>query len=174
MDYRSSLSRAIGIVNRDKSAVEAVARDPKASLPGLVVVFSAGFLSTLPQGIEPAAGALIVAPVSFCIGIAVLFVTAKIFGGDGGYMELWRPHAYASILMMMGGVFRFVPGIGALLAGVAGIYLLIVSVIIVETTQHLRRGAAVGVVLTPYVAVLAALVIASGGSALGPFIYTIF
>ncbi len=91
---------------------------------------------------------LVVAPVAVFSGVFVLFLIARLFGGSGSYMTLWRPCSHAYLLNAVG-IAWFVPVLGLIVAVIATIYYLIVLVSIVQATQHISRVRAIAVAVIP-------------------------
>ena len=175
MSLGSDFSRALHILKLDAPAIDTVARDTRAFLPGLFIASFAAIIGSLPQGITPAIAAAIVAPVSlFCL-VAILFILAKLFKGQGTYMSIWRPASHACLIAAVGLV-GFIPAVGVVVAPVAVVYLLILWVAIVRTTQRLSTAVAAIVVLLSVLCnafVLLALLIVLAGSLVSvPFTYT--
>ncbi len=148
MDLFKSFESALGVLRRDTIAIVAVSQDHGALVPGLVFASLAGFLGTLPGGMPAALLMLVVAPVAVFPGVFVLFLIARLLGGSGSYMTLWRPCSYAYLLNAVG-IALFVPVLGLITAVIATIYYLIVLVSIVQVTQHISRGRAIAVAVIP-------------------------
>ncbi len=148
MDLFKSLESALGVLRRDTTAIVAVSQDRGALVPGLVFASLAGFLGTLPAGMPGALLMLVAAPVAVFPGVFVLFLMARLFGGSGSYMTLWRPCSHAYLINAVG-IALFVPVLGLVVAVAATIYYLIVLVSIVQATQHISRGRAIAVAIIP-------------------------
>ncbi|MHC4664640.1 MAG: DUF5989 family protein [Planctomycetota bacterium] len=176
MQLVNSFKQALDVLKLKTDTIEAVSLDPTALLPGLIILSLAGFLSNLPNSIRLAFAMLVGLPILSFIGVAILFVIAKIFKGRGNYMSLWRPMSHTSVLAWFVGPLGFVPVFGVAIGFVAIIYSFIVNIVILEATQKISRGAAIAVILIPFVPalIIGILIVITEGSALAPFIYTIF
>ncbi len=148
MDFFNSFESALGVLRRDTASIVAVSQDQGALVPGLLFASLAGFLSGLPRGMTGSLLMLVVAPVAVFSCVFVLFLIARLFGGSGSYMTLWRPCSHAYLLNAVG-IVLFVPVLGPIVAIIATIYFLIVLVSIVQVTQHISRGRAIAVAVIP-------------------------
>lgn len=148
MDLFKSFESALGVLRRDPTAIAAVSQDQGALVPGLFFASLAGFLGMLPGGMTGALLMLVVAPVAVFSGVFVLFLIARLLGGSGSYMTLWRPCSHAYLLNAVG-IALFVPALGLIVVVISSIYYLIVLVSIVQATQHISRGRAVAVAIIP-------------------------
>ncbi len=101
---------------------------------------------------NPAAaiGNIIVVPIAFFIGVGILFLFAKLFGGTGTFLQ--QAYAFALFEVPIRGVsalLSLVPYIGAPLGGLLGIYGIVLAVFAVSASQRLSTGKSVAVVLLP-------------------------
>ena len=99
--------------------------------------------------------AIISVPVAFFIGVAILFVVAKLFGGTGTFLE----QSYAMALFYVPiqavtAILGLVPFFGGLATFVLGIYEIILAVFAIAASQRLSTGRSVAVVLLPGVILL--------------------
>lgn len=91
-------------------------------------------------------------PLAFFIGVAILFVVAKLFGGTGTFLE----QSYAMMLyyvpiQAVTAVLGLLPFFGGLAAFVLGIYEIVLAVFAIAASQRLTTGKSVAVVLLPAV-----------------------
>jgi hypothetical protein len=120
---------------------------------------------TIPQGngttttIHIPAGAsfftIISVPLGFFIGVAILFVLAKIFSGTGTFLE----QSYAMALYFVPiqaviAILGLLPFFGGLAAIVLGIYEIVLAVFAIAASHRLSIGRSVAVVLLPAVILL--------------------
>ena len=181
MELERHLTEAIGVLRRDTTSILAVAGDTGALLPGLTFIALAAFLSNLPSGFFLAIVSLVGAPILSFLVVGIVFGLTRLFKGNGDYMSLWRPIAYSYLLGTVG-ILGYVPVLGVLVGLATSVYLLIVQVVIVETTQQIGRGKAIAVALIPalfwILIVMVFLVIFSffmtENSDVAPFIYELF
>ena len=149
MELERHLIEAIGVLRRDAASILAVAGDTGALLPGLTFIALGAFLSNLPSGFFLAVVSLMVAPILSFLMVGIMFVLTRWFNnGRGDYMSLWGPIAYSYLLGAVG-ILRYVPFLDVVVGLAISVYLLVVQVVIVETTQQIGRGKAIVVVLAP-------------------------
>lgn len=101
---------------------------------------------------------IITVPLAFFVGVAILFVIAKIFGGTGTFLA--QSYAMALFYVPIQGVIAIlglVPFFGGLTAFALGIYELILAVFAIAASQRLSTGRSVAVVLLPAVIVFLVL-----------------
>ena len=99
--------------------------------------------------------AIISVPLAFFIGVAILFVVAKLFGGTGTFLE----QSYAMALFYVPiqaviAILGLVPFFGGLATFVLGIYEIVLAVFAIAASQRLSTGRSVAVVLLPGVILL--------------------
>lgn len=95
---------------------------------------------------------IITVPLAFFVGVAILFVIAKIFGGTGTFLE--QSYAMALYYVPIQGVIALLgllPVLGGLAAFVLGIYEIVLAVFAIAASQRLTIGRSVAVVLLPAV-----------------------
>jgi hypothetical protein len=95
-------------------------------------------------------GAIIWVPIGFFIGMGILFVSAKIFGGAGSFLE----QAYAFMLFYvpingLGAVLGLIPILGGFAGFLLWIYSIVLAVFAMMASQRLPGGRAVAAVLLP-------------------------
>ena len=104
-------------------------------------------------------GALFFIPIGFFIGMAILFVLAKLFGGEGNF----ETHTYllATIFMPLSiitSAIGIVPVLGGCLALVISIYQLVLNYFAIKVAHNLSSGSAIAVVLIPIVVILGCII----------------
>jgi hypothetical protein len=95
-------------------------------------------------------GSIISVPIGFFIGVGILFVIAKIFGGTGSFLQ----QAYAFALFAVpinaaSAILGIVPFLGGLASLALGIYGIFLAVFAVSASQRLTTGKSAAVVLLP-------------------------
>jgi hypothetical protein len=100
-------------------------------------------------------GAIILVPLGFFIGMGILFVSAKIFGGTGSFLQ----QAYAFMLYYVpiegaAAILGLVPILGGLAGFALSIYGIVLAVFAMMASQRLEGGRAVAAVLLPFVLLL--------------------
>jgi hypothetical protein len=105
-------------------------------------------------------GAIIWVPLGFFIGMGILFVSAKIFGGSGSFLA----QSYAFMLYYvpingLGALLGLIPILGGFASFLLGIYSIVLAVFAMMASQRLQGGRAVAAVLLP-AAIVALLVCA--------------
>jgi hypothetical protein len=103
-------------------------------------------------------GAIVWVPLGFFIGMGILFVSAKIFGGAGTFLQ----QAYAFMLYYvpingLGAILGLVPILGGFAGFLLWIYSIVLAVFAMMASQRLSGGRAVAAVLLP-AAIVALLV----------------
>ncbi len=154
MGYVDYLKKGFEILKLDRKTISEVASDQEATKWGVVTVvltylilgFLFAFLLTaVTLGMGAIAGPflLVVYPIMGLVGLflgaGVVYLVAKLFGGQGTYMDLVRTFG----LISMANVVSFIPLVNFLV----GIWLLVVAVITISETQKLSVGKAVGVIV---------------------------
>ena len=103
-------------------------------------------------------GAIIWVPLGFFIGMGILFVSAKIFGGAGSFLQ----QAYSFMLFYvpingLGAILGLIPVLGGFASFLLWIYSIVLAVFAMMASQRLSGGRAVAAVLLP--AVIVALLV---------------
>jgi hypothetical protein len=99
-------------------------------------------------------GNIIWVPIAFFIGMGILFVSAKIFGGTGSFLE----QAYAFMLYTvpiqgLSAILGIIPFLGGLASFALSIYGIVLAVFAMMASQRLPGGRAVFAVLLPAIVV---------------------
>ena len=139
-----------------------------SAITGAIAALYTGQTVTFPRAdgtmttVHVPAGAswftIITVPLAFFVGVAILFVIAKIFGGTGTFLA--QSYAMALFYVPIQGVIAIlglVPFLGGLAAFVLGIYEIILAVFAIAASQRLSTGRSVAVVLLPAVIVFLVL-----------------
>ena len=94
-------------------------------------------------------------PLGFFIGVAILFLVAKIFGGTGTFLQ--QSYAMALFYVPIQAVtalLGLLPVLGGIASIALGIYEIILAVFAIAASQRLTAGKSVAVVLLPAAIVL--------------------
>lgn len=94
-------------------------------------------------------------PLGFFVGVAILFVIAKIFGGTGTFLQ--QSYAMALFYVPIQAVtalLGLLPVLGGIASIALGIYEIILAVFAIAASQRLSTGKSVAVVLLPAAIVL--------------------
>ncbi len=94
-------------------------------------------------------------PLGFFIGVAILFLVAKIFGGTGTFLQ--QSYAMALFYVPIQAVtalLGLLPVLGGIASIALGIYEIILAVFAIAASQRLTVGKSVAVVLLPAAIVL--------------------
>ncbi|MBI1865311.1 MAG: YIP1 family protein [Nitrospirae bacterium] len=143
MDIKAYIMRAIEIVKLNGDAAKEAAADEQGLVPGILVVAVGGLASGISSLLfHHSVSAIIVSPIvavvfSF-IGVGIVHLLASLFGGKGDYLSLYRAMSLANIVSWA----RIIPIIG----GLAGLWMIPMTVIILERVHELERGKAIAVV----------------------------
>jgi hypothetical protein len=100
-------------------------------------------------------GNIIGVPLAFFIGVGILFLVAKLFGGTGTFLQ--QAYAFALFSVPIQGVTAIVglvPVLGGLVGFALAIYSIFLAVFAVSASQRLSTGRSVAVVLLPAAIVL--------------------
>jgi len=141
IDY---VQKALEIIQLKTEQIDSTAKDEGAFIMGLVMIALAGVASAIGRFDLPG---LIFNPVLFVVfafiwtGLLHLLATL-LFKGEGDFMEFFRPTSHTYILYWV----MVVPFLGWALAPLAGIWSLVVSVLIIERIYGLDRAKAIATV----------------------------
>lgn len=136
-----------------------------SAITGAIAALYTSQIITVPQGngttttIHIPAGigwaTVITVPLGFFIGVAILFVIAKIFGGTGTFLEQSYAMAlYYVPIQAVTALLGLIPFLGGLASIVLGIYEIVLAVFAISASQRLSTGKSVAVVLLPAIILL--------------------
>lgn len=154
MKFGDYLRKGIEIAQLKKDAIQIVAGDKEALGPALGILAIGGVCAAI--GALSLLG-LIVMPIAMVVGMFIVvaimhFVATSFMGAKGGqFSALFAPLSCATIITWIG-IICIIPFLGRLLAFIAGLWLLVICVIIVETVYQIDRAKAIIVVAVPVVA----------------------
>ena len=149
MGFVDYLKKGWEVVQLKTAAIDELAADEKAFGPAIGILAIGGICGAL--GVFNLPG-IVMFPVmriiAFFIFIGIIhFAATSILGGKGDFKAAFIPPAVASLISWVG----IIPLLGAFLAGLAGIWMLVVTVLTVERVYGLERGKAVIAVAIPVV-----------------------
>ena len=144
ISFGEYFKQAIEVVKLNEKAISKAAKDSKATNMAILFYAIGGLLAGIASFnlIAVVLAGVMTAGMSF-IAVGILHVIAKIFGGKGQYMELYRPMGLGSVV----GWVAAIPLIGWLLS----LWNIVVTVTTVKTVHKLTTGKAVLVVLLPII-----------------------
>jgi hypothetical protein len=112
-------------------------------------------IASTNAGTGSAVASIVTVPIVFFIVLGILFVVAKMFGGQGTFLQ--QSYAFSLFYVPISVVSRLVglvPCLGSLV-GLAGfIYSIVLAVFAVSASQRLSTGRSVAVVLLPAAIIL--------------------
>lgn len=146
IDY---VKQALEIVQLQPDAIDRASKDEGAFMMGLIIIAIGGVAMAIGSlaffGIVAFPIMLIVGAFVFT-GILHLLATMA-FKGQGEFIEFFRPISLAYVLTWV----NVVPFLNAILGLVAGIWMMVVAVVVVERTYSLERPQAIATVVIPAV-----------------------
>ena len=174
MDIAKALQDAWGIVKLDEKAMDKVSKQKDAWIAGLIIVVVAGILGTLSlfsapsmmfgqRMMRPSGAIMLSTPVGVIIWIylwvLIVFVMSRILGGKASYMQLFQPLAYAELLSWVA-VLNPIPYAGSLANFLAGVWSIIVTIVVIKTVNKFGIGKAIAVVFVPILVLLVLMLLA--------------
>jgi len=152
MDLKAYVMKGIELVKLNGEMAETVAADEEAFVPAVIFYAVGGLAAGIGAAFTGSFSMIIYGPIagvvfSF-IGVGILYLIAKLFGGTGDFVSYYRALGVGSLPQWAG----IIPVLG----GIVGLWTLPVAVIVTERVHKLPRGKAIAVVLIP-VAVLLVL-----------------
>ncbi len=146
MDY---LKKGWEVVQLKTDAIDQLAADEKAFGPAIGILAIGGVCGAL--GVFNLPGVImfpVMRVIGFFIFIGIIhFVSTSMLGGKGDFKAAFIPPAVGSFVSWVG----IVPFLGTFLAGLVGIWMLVVTVVTVERVYGLERGKAIIAVAIPVV-----------------------
>lgn len=156
--FIDSVKQAIEIVKLNGKAAVNISKDKNVTLMGILIIAIGSVLTTI--GSKQFDFSLILIPlvaiIFYFIGIGVMHILARLFGGKAKYMEYFRAESHAAILGWLG-ILAIISYLGGIITFLTSIWGLVVSVVILKNVHKLTRGKAIIVVLLPFLAVLVAI-----------------
>ncbi len=148
MKFGDYIKKGIEVAQLKKEAIQLLAGDKDAFGPALGIVAIGGVCAAI--GSFSLLGIIImpiVQVIVMFIWVAIMhFVATSFMGAKGGQFNgLFVPLACASVLMWIG----IIPFIGQVIAFLAGLWLLVIAVVVVEHVYQIDRTKAIIVVAVP-------------------------
>jgi len=151
MAFLDELKNAWEICRLNAAKIVEVAKNPNATGMAIAFIVIAGVAQAI-GGLNPIA--LFTAPlfgiVGYLVGAGIFHLIAKLFNGQGDFMEMFRAMGYISILSWI----MVIPVVGVFLGMIVGIWQLVANIIIVQNVQKLSTGKAAAVVLIPFALII--------------------
>lgn len=127
----------------------------------ITVPSAAGGTRTIHIGAATHWGSIIGTPLGFFIGMGILFLFAKMFGGTGTFLQ----QSYASSLFYVplgvaAAVLGLIPVLGGFAGFVLGIYEIVLNIFAIAASHRLSTGKATAMVLLPLAILLVVACIA--------------
>ncbi|GAC1447212.1 MAG: hypothetical protein PVSMB4_01980 [Ktedonobacterales bacterium] len=112
------------------------------------------FRQVMAQSPFAAFASIITVPIGFFIGMAILFVCAKIVGGTGTFLsQSYAFMLYSVPINVVRAVLSIVPVLGSIASILLGIYSIVLAVMAMAAGQRLTTGRAIAAILIPVVVV---------------------
>lgn len=103
------------------------------------------FQQAMGRSTGSAWASIVTVPIGFFIGMALLFVCAKIVGGTGSFLsQSYAAALYYVPIYGLAAVVQVVPVLGQIASALLGIYGLILGVMALAASQRLTIGRAIG------------------------------
>ncbi len=112
----------------------------------------------------------IMAVIGSLIGIGIVWIFAKLFGGKGTYTSLYYLVSIVAVPFAVLNIVQYIPAVGPILGLLVGLYALYIYVLAVMSSQELTMGKAILAVVVPIIIVaiiVAILVVIAGIAILG-------
>lgn len=164
MDFSNSIKQAIEILKLNKAAIEKVAKDKQATTAGILILIIGGIIGGIASkkwillSITP----IIVLIFSF-IGIGILHLIAKLFGGKAEFIELYRVLTHASILNWLS-IFDLVPYLKTAIAIITSIWGIVVNFVTIKNIYKISTLKTIFVIIIPillFIVIMAIMIILS-------------
>jgi hypothetical protein len=159
MDMKSIKNYAkkgIDMIKLKQDAMSSVAKDDNATQYALLFIALAGVAQAIGTFNIPG---VVVLPVAMLIGsfigLGIMHILAKLFGGKAKFMEYFRAGGVSYVGMWI----AVIPILGPIVMGILGLWYLVVHVVLLKAVHKLNTFQAIIVVFIPTV-ILAAIVIA--------------
>ncbi|MBN2422858.1 YIP1 family protein [Candidatus Woesearchaeota archaeon] len=142
MNFGDSFKKGIEIIKLNRKVISEISKNKDAMLMAVLFYAISGIAASLTAGPVAWIGGAVGAVIGSFIGIGILHIIAKIFGGKAGFSGFYKPMGIGSLL-------SWVPFLGPVLS----LWNIVVSVVILEEVHKLSRGKAILVVLIPVIIV---------------------
>ncbi len=146
MDFKGYIMKGIEIVKLNKDVAEEVSKDENAFAPAMAFIAIGGLASGIGAILRGGSvmlivGAPILAVLFSFVGVGILYLLARLFGGTGDYKGYYTALGIGDLPAWAG----IIPFLGAFVA----LWSIPVAVIVTERVHKISTGKAVAVVLIP-------------------------
>jgi len=152
MNLKKIVMDAVEIFKLNEKTIKSVSASKDAFTAGALILVIAGIASAI--GSFNLTG-IIANPIMLFIGsfiwVGILYLFAWLFGGKGSYMEYWKPLSHSAIVSWI----SVIPFIGAVIAGILGLWNIVVAVKVTQIVHKLSLGKSIAVVLIPILILIA-------------------
>lgn len=91
-------------------------------------------------------------PIFFLLGSGILWLVARVFGGQGDYNEqTYLISTYYAPLTMISVIASFIPFLGLLISIFISIYQVLLTYFVLRVTHNITPGKAVGTLVAPFI-----------------------
>ncbi len=147
-EFKKYAKQGIEILKLNGKVAEKISKDKKATNYAFLFVVLVGVAQAIGTFNVPG---IIVTPIftligSF-IGVGILHILAKIFGGRADFMEFYRAFGIGYVGMWI----SVIPIIGPMLSGLLGLWYLAVNVVILKSVHKLSTAKAIIVIAIPLI-----------------------
>jgi len=149
MDFMKSLKEAIDILKLNKKSIEKVAKDKGATTAGILILIIGGFIGGIVGKDWFLIGVIPIITIIFSfIGIGILHLIARLFGGKAEFIQLYRVLTHASILNWLS-FFGLIPFLKIIMSFAALIWGIAVNFVVIREVYKLSNLKTVFVLLIP-------------------------
>lgn len=151
MNLKNSIKQAIEIIKLDRKEIEKVAKDQQATTAGILILIISGIIAGIASkklillSITP----ILVLIFSF-IGVGILHLLARLFGGKARFIELYRTLTHASILNWLS-IFNLIPILKTIISIITGIWGIVINFVAIKSLYKLSTAKTVFVIVIPII-----------------------
>ncbi len=151
MKFVKSIKQSIEILKLNAKEIEKVAKDKQATTAGILILIIGGIIGGIASrrwallGLTP----IMVLIFSF-VGIGILHMIAKLFGGKAQFMELYRTLSHAYILNWLS-IFNLIPILKTVISIITGIWGLVINFVAIKSLYKLSTAKTVFVIVIPII-----------------------
>jgi len=159
MNLTKSIKQGIEIIKLNKTTIEKVAKDKKATTAGILILIIGGFISGISSKnlIVLSVSPIVVLIFSF-IGIGILHLIAKLFKGKAEFMEFYRVSTHASILSWLS-ILYLIPYLQAMVSIASFIWGIIMNFVMIKNVYKLNTLRTVFVIIIPIILFIVIMVV---------------
>ena len=149
-DLKKYALQGVEVIKLDSKTMEKLAKDEKATSYALLIVALVGLAQAIGTFNIPGVIILpIVTVIGSFVGVGIMHVLAKLFGGKAKFMEFYRTFGIGYVGMWI----SVIPILGPILSGILGLWYFVVNVMILKAVHKLSTVKAVIVMLIPVIIV---------------------